>query len=364
MNLCLTIDYELHGDGSGNVFDVMIRPMDKFLTLCASFEIKSTIFFEVIEYLVIKQHWEADQKMGYKENPVTAIEKQLIRAYREGHDIQLHIHPQWINAKYNESGWYLDKRYWRLPNVPTNRTEQFPMSLMELISKGKSTIESLIQKIDPSYTCNIFRAGGFNIWPSHEIIPVLKTLGFVADSSVFYYGFANSDLSSFDYSNISHEMAIWEIDKSVTIQAANFKFIEIPIFAIKERRFKKYGIGRVKIALQNRYSSINKFKDKIGKKNLLEKLKYFIDIEAITWDFCLFSYSKMKSYYRRARKIEKASNNAYHPFVLIGHSKEFLSPGSFERFLRFTDGKCKYQTLTDIVNTYNSLTSSHDKQLN
>lgn len=37
-------------------------------------------------------------RMGYDHNPVVAMENQLKQAYAKGHDIQLHLHPQWVDA--------------------------------------------------------------------------------------------------------------------------------------------------------------------------------------------------------------------------------------------------------------------------
>src|SRR5690606_25811383 len=100
MNLILTFDYELYGDGSGDVFQHMIDPTNRILSVCDENNIKTTIFFEVLEYLKIKKEWEAGNQMGYIKNPVEAIKIQLQEAARNGHDIQLHVHPQWVNAKF------------------------------------------------------------------------------------------------------------------------------------------------------------------------------------------------------------------------------------------------------------------------
>ena len=49
-NIILTLDYELYGNGSGNVFRHIIEPTEKILSIAERYNVKITIFFEVIEY--------------------------------------------------------------------------------------------------------------------------------------------------------------------------------------------------------------------------------------------------------------------------------------------------------------------------
>ena len=96
--LLFTLDYELYGNGSGDVFKHIIEPTDKILGIVEKYNAKLTIFFEVIEYWKLKEEWESGNRMGYDRNPIEAMERQLKRAFEYGHDIQLHLHPQWVDA--------------------------------------------------------------------------------------------------------------------------------------------------------------------------------------------------------------------------------------------------------------------------
>lgn len=103
--LLFTLDYELYGNGSGDVFKHIIEPTDKILGIVEKYNAKLTIFFEVIEYWKLKEEWESGNRMGYDRNPIEAMERQLKRAFEYGHDIQLHLHPQWVDAFWTENGW-------------------------------------------------------------------------------------------------------------------------------------------------------------------------------------------------------------------------------------------------------------------
>lgn len=355
MDLILTLDYELYGDGSGDVFETMIDPTNNFLALCKRHGIKSTIFFEIMEYLKIKEEWNKGNKMNYTANPAEAISDQIIEAYKAGHDIQLHIHPHWINAKYEDNRWLPDSRYWKLTNVPLTGDENFPLGLEELLKLGKESIEAILKPIDPDYKCNIFRAGGYCMTPSDKVVASLINLGFIADSSVIPGAYLNNEFYFYDFQHISSEMPFWWINESVDLPVkTRTDFVEIPVFAKKMRRYKKYDLQRIKIALKNKGSNLTKIKDKVeDRKSLAAKFNFFLQEESLTWDFCLFSSKKMNNYLKLARKISAQSSSGFHPFVLIGHSKEFLLPQVFEDFIIKNKKELNYLTLKSAVERIN-----------
>jgi hypothetical protein len=357
MHLLLTFDYELYGDGSGNVFQSIIEPTNDFLSICNKYDIKTTIFFEVAEYWKLKKEFEKGNKMGYDTNPAMAMEKQLKKAISEGHDIQLHIHPQWLTAKYENNRWIIDERRWRLAEVPMINDRAPNVNLENLILRGKSTIENILRPADNNYSCNVLRAGGFNIYPSQNVVKVMKKLGFIADSSVFPGGYADSRTSFFDYKNIDNKDPFWYSDHRVREKSppGKSKIIEFPVFADYIKRYKKYDLTRIKIALKNKNANIDKIKNKISSKSFFGKVKYLFQTEALTWDFCLFSFKKMKSFLKAAKKIQSMANNDFHPFVLIGHSKEFVYPGQFEKFIRHTINDVEYLTMNQAIEKIKSL---------
>ena len=147
--------------------------------------------------------------MGYDRNPAEAMANQIRKAYQLGHDIQLHLHPQWIDAKYEKGEWLLNMKFWRLPEVPDKANEEISMGLGDLIRKGKEDLEDILQPINPDYQCNVLRAGGYNIDPSERLLTILKENEFVADSSIYYGGKAESELSSYDYTKVQSDVPYW-----------------------------------------------------------------------------------------------------------------------------------------------------------
>jgi hypothetical protein len=341
MNLLLTFDYELYGDGSGSVFDHMIEPTKKILDILDYSNIKSTIFFEVIEYWRIKEQWEKGNKMGYEKNPVLAIEKQLKDAYKNGHDVQLHLHPQWLNAKWQDEKWQIDRSMWRLGNfIDING-----YTLFDLLRDGKNTLEEMLKTINSNYKCHTLRAGGFNIFPSNNIIDAMKNLGFMCDSSVYPGGFEDGTLSQYDYRDIDIKKDFWYVDNDMRNES-RFKseIVELPIFALPSIRIiKLFCRHRIMSYFRNRKSATSGFSAKNTKKSLISKILFLFNKEYLTWDFCLFSNSMNIRFLKECLKLNKNHNRLN--FTIIGHPKNFTYSNTL-KCLIFNSQKLNISFLT------------------
>lgn len=333
MDLALTLDYELFGDGSGDIFKDIIHPTDKILALCEQSNAKITIFFEVVEYWKIKSEWDNGNVMGYVDDPILAIEQQIIQAFSNGHDVQLHIHPQWLQSHYDDKWNVSDK--WRMNDIPLTSLSSQDLVLETVLQQGKDILESLLQPISAQYQCNIFRAGGFNILPSQPIIEVLNKLNFKMDSSVFPGGYEQNSETSIDFRSLDNQKPFWFIHDGDVLSQINTEtdgLIEIPTFSLPIRRYKKYDLSRIKALLRNKSSVTKTLKSKVANKSFVEKFMYFIEQEFITWDFCLFNKTKMQTFITYTQKLQNQSD-AYHPLVLIGHSKGFSSDEALKYLL-------------------------------
>lgn len=350
IHLSLTLDYELFGSGKGNVFKHIIEPTNRLLAICSKNGIKLTIFFEIVEYWKLKEVYENGESMGYCRNPAEAMANQIKKAHQMGHDIQLHIHPQWLDAKYKNGEWILNMKYWRLPEVPDKANSEISMGLGELIRRGKEEIESILHPVNPNYKCNVLRAGGYNIDPSERLLKVLKENNFIADSSVFYEGKTEGKLSRYDYTDIKQKKPYWFTNGTLLTEGIGKSFLELPIFSQQIRRFSKYDTIRLRSAIKNKANSIEKFKNNSAKNSKWKTLKHLLKKEAVTWDFCLFSKSKMKKFLNSAQVVSKNSESHFHPFVLVGHPKDFYYSDGID-FLakKASKHKVKFFTISEVI---------------
>src|SRR4051794_9218662 len=100
-------DWELHGDGSGDMNELMFEPARKILGVCERYGAKYTFFAEVgQQFAMLSSPLEKHRRAAAQ------WEEVLRDAVRRGHDVQLHLHPQWIGAKSQTQGFDLDYAKW------------------------------------------------------------------------------------------------------------------------------------------------------------------------------------------------------------------------------------------------------------
>lgn len=345
-SLILTLDYELYGNGSGNIYTHIIEPTERILALAEEYNAKITFFVEVVEFWRIEDEWLKGNTMGYEHNPIEDIRKQLQKAHKQGNDVQLHIHPQWSDAEYKDGAWKVNLDDWRLGGYE----KEGRYSLLNLLKEGKKTLEQWITPIDKEYKCIALRAGGYNIQPSQEIVVAMKEAGLVIDSSIYPGGKETGTLSNYDYSNIAKEKEFWQAGNELEEEGENGVF-ELPIVAFPIPRWKKFAsIERIKSLLKNRKSAKDSFEAKTssgdGKKSSkLDKIKYFFGQEWQTWDYCLFSSSLHNEF---LKEIEKQHSRKV--FTLVGHPKGYMGGSGFKHLLSKTKDKYKFITINELHN--------------
>lgn len=352
MNLTLTFDYELFGDGSGNIFTHIIEPMDYILKRCNKYNIKITIYFEALEYIKLRDEWLKGNTMGYKKNPIKAIVNQIQQAVKDGHDIQLHIHPQWFDAYFKNEKWVVDMNNWRLGDFKGNDI----YGLLDLVADCKNELEKLIRSVNPEYLSIGFRAGGYNIMPSYEIYSVLVALGFKYDSSVFPGGHENTNLSKYDYRNLDNKLDFWWADlndhKQPALQVSNI--MEIPIFSLTVQRWQRILTwNKIKsLLIKSKQSMSSLAKEKIENKSLWRKITFMFQDEVVTWDVCMFSKRLHKKTLKRIKSNYLSERNN---FVLIGHPKSLSQPKLFDNFLKLVTNKkhsITFKTLSELHESF------------
>lgn len=227
MNIILSIDYEIFGDGSGCMNSCMVKPLNNMISLCSQYDALLSIFAETMEI-------QALQNSKLHKTETDLVCQQLQDASKSGHDVQLHLHPQWQGASFSNGQLNpLNAEKWRFANL--NKDEQ-----IQLIKEGKAWLEKLISPVCTDYQCVAFRAGGWCIQPSHSIVESLHKTGIAIDSTVAPGAKNNSEADWFNFSK-APELAHWKIDGDVLEPALNGIY-ELPITTSKIGFFNHLGI--------------------------------------------------------------------------------------------------------------------------
>lgn len=346
-SLLFTLDYELYGNGSGDVFKHIIEPTEQILSLANRYGIKFTLFFEVIEYWKLKEEWEKGNTMWYQQNPIEAMENQIREACRQGHDIQLHLHPQWVDGRWENGKWMVNAEKWRLGGYQGKGDN----SLSNILKRGKQTLEDLLTPVNPDYKCIAMRAGGFNIQPSGDIVKAMQEAGLKIDSSIYPGGKETGVYSHFDYTAISPKVGLWETGTTLEIEGKS-GILELPIVAFPMLRLKKFmtwerlkGFIRNRKAAQENLAAKTSTTDK--KSSKWDKVKYFFQTEWQTWDYCLFSPLLHKQF---LKNINQQNRNI---FVLVGHPKSYSGIRGMKYLLKEAEkNRYKFETVSEIWHQY------------
>ncbi len=169
----LSDDWELRGDGSGSPRDIQFKTLNRLIDVYDQFGIKGTFNVEVMQQLYhlkfSTQHSELAEIASEWESVVKA-------AYRRGHDIQLHLHPQWIDATYQGGKWQLISD-WAI----TNHNQA---TVGKLVSEGINYLHNLLRPINPDYRCVSYRGGSWSFAPSDFLVQVLSRNNILFDMSI------------------------------------------------------------------------------------------------------------------------------------------------------------------------------------
>lgn len=336
-NLIFTLDYEIHGNGDGDPYLLMVEPTYRLMSLMEEYGAKLTILADVAEILCFKKYWEetGEDKFSYKK-----IEAQLKDAIKRGHDVQLHIHSSYFNAKWDGKHWNQCVEEYNMAALPFNR-------INEMVQTSKSYLENLLTPVDSTYNCHAFRAANWSMMPTENIYKALVDNGVNIDTSVYKGGCQGGNVS-YDYRHAhSHLFSYKASCEDINLKDENGTLVEYPIYT--EMRYFWNFISPLRIFRmvrakfhRHKKSAITTQETKQANENDNRKLslKSFFIKNPWKLDFNQASGSQMIGALKR---IKKQMKNKPQPIdvVLIGHSKTFVAYNekTLRRFLKWSNNQ-------------------------
>lgn len=329
MNIIITLDYELFlNDYTGTVKNCLVKPMEEFCKICQKKGIHSTIFVDAAYIHVLQKYKSKYPKLEDDYNAVVANIRFL---HSEGHDIQLHIHPQWYYSTFDGSTWQLDWEHYKLSDMPND-------DAFKLFKESKALLDSIIGKNTVA-----FRAGGYSI-QEFDYINCFKANDIIADSSVLIGSKVKHKTHSYNYSKAPIDAYHFSMD--ICTPDSNGFFYEFPIASGKRLFILDYLIQKRK-ALHNNSKNWGDGGNKPikGINRFLQALRSFqlFKLPHATIDYQ--SYYHLDSIYNLCKK-----NNI---MIVIGHPKNFslTSLAYFENFVnRVHKEGVTFLTIDEIIN--------------
>lgn len=173
--ICPTADYEIYLGGNHlSVEEVLFEPTRKLLDLWSEFGVKATLFPDICSVWRHRELGIADY--------ADRFERQIQDAAAAGHDIQLHLHPEWRAAEKDGNAWRFAPGTRALHDLGFAADD--PGGAPALIRRGVRYLTELLARVSPRYRCLAFRAGGWILRPERELVSALLSEGIRVDASV------------------------------------------------------------------------------------------------------------------------------------------------------------------------------------
>lgn len=215
----ITFDYELfHGRNFGDGEDVLFAPTARIFETCAELQVSATFFPDVCCAWWHREHGE----LAFAER----FEQQMMEAVRRGHDVQLHLHPHWLQCSRVDGGFVFDPGRMYPHELGWGPGDD---EAPAVIRRGVQYLERLLKPIDPAYRCKAFRAGSLALQPQEgELLRALWAAGIRLDSSVAKGVLAATDTHRLDYRDVP-KRANWFMAPQTGLADAGSGILEVPV---------------------------------------------------------------------------------------------------------------------------------------
>ncbi|MBN1294580.1 MAG: hypothetical protein JXB48_22265 [Candidatus Latescibacteria bacterium] len=331
--LLLTIDYELFGYGNylGDVIHHIINPAKQLIGLSEKYGIPFTFYFEIEEYIKFEKHSHRLKKnLGY--DPAKMIFDNLQEIINSGNDVQLHVHPEWHRATYNNDKWFLCLNENTVDSLYKDQADT-----TNFIRSRKEIIETITSKSHKLHKIVAFRAGGFNARPALKLLPALRKNGIVFESSLVKGLYQKSPLGFVDYRKCPADKTLWRVDDDICMENELGLIYEIPIYSIFKRRFRHLTYNKIRTKTSKDIPKNKKidFLKQLNINNPAKLIKYLMQKAPVKMDI----HNQSPKYLINLLNAAIGSGHASsfpNIFVAIGHTKEHneMNCKAIEQFLQ------------------------------
>jgi hypothetical protein len=360
IHLALVDDWELSGNGSGDIRELQFEPMRRLVKIYNRLGIHGSFNAEVMQQLTFRQHQDA-----HPELKVLADEwDDVVRdTFRQGHDIQLHVHPQWQNAQYKDGAWKLTSD-WSILNYS-------PEAALQMLQNCKDYLERLLGGVDRSYRCVSFRSGAWCIAPSPHMLDLLVKLGIVFDMSIVAGVLYDTKNIKLDYTNCEEGFLpyypVMTDARKVSDKVEPIVCVPTNSFYTSRRYVFRHHLQKVgskvseRITPQTPVKSHSRSAEVYGEwaqvdggimKRVYEKalVPYLKGKHRIS-DLAQLDYPLLSEMLYSIRKRASRTGLTDVPIVLENHTKDIRNFSDIERFLEAaaSNSDIKFLTLTELA---------------
>lgn len=231
MKTFLTYDYELFmGDVCGSIQNCLITPLDEILPILDKYQARATFFVDaayLLRLTELKGQYESLQSQH------KMLVDNIRYLERLGHDVELHIHPQWYFSSYNGICWKMDLDHFKLSDMDRSMVD-------EKVTESQQLLESIIGR-----ETHAFRAGGYSIQDLENYDDFFIKHHLMVDSTVLTGLKFDSENQRYDYSMVKTSTP-YLFGNDITKEDNNGKVLEVPIttYAVGKIRYLEHLLFR------------------------------------------------------------------------------------------------------------------------
>lgn len=223
IGLILSNDWEVFGNGRGDFHTIQYEPTNKLIELCERHGAKLTLMAEIGQQWA---HEKLGRQHGWAGDIAASWKTQAKGAITAGHDVQLHLHPQWINATHDGENWSLDYSRYSLTSFSADDS-------VNTINSAREYLEQLLSEADENYQCVAFRAGNFMVDPSDKYIRCITAAGIKYDTTVCKGQYLKNSFGSYDFRGAESACLPWRVSEKSLNRADGDRrnLVEFPILS-------------------------------------------------------------------------------------------------------------------------------------
>jgi hypothetical protein len=324
ITLLLSFDHELSLGGTSSYQANLFEPTEKLLDLAKELSVPITLFTDVLCAMRFRD-W--DQPGFY-----VPWREQIERTISEGHDVQLHLHPHWLDSKY-EAGRFIPANTFALGDFLHREP---PHDIPGIVKQSVDFLTEHCRRARSDYRCVAFRAGGYNLAPATAvIISSLLDNGIRIDSSISKGYYFKSGISEVNY-RLTPEPPNWFFSPGggPTVESATGLF-EVPIAARPRTPINNIPFLVKRVLLKGRAFSTGRGIHS-GHTSRREKLARMFPRS--TWHLSFDEYTDSPGDLMKILKRHVARHSRYDRIICsaIGHPKS-MGPYALSLMRRFIE---------------------------
>jgi len=330
IHFALTHDWELRGDGSGDIEQIQFAPLRKLLEIYRKHHVRTTFLPDLMQQIRFRQ---LESEYPELKSSADKWDEHVREAFRQGHDVQLHLHPQWRDGRYENGRWHLNGD-WSILNY--DRDAAYAM-----LAAGKDYLEKLLRPIDSSYRCLAFRAGALAAAPSDHLFKSLVRLAIQLDVSIAAGLFVNDGNLQLDYRGCEEYFLPFypDTEDARKVSRTREEIVCVPLnhFYGSRRAVTRQNVALIHQQLR-RPAKASRIREQFESKSRIGLVFEKIIVPAIkrkhfVSDMSRLSYPLMREMLASTRQRARQSGLSQVPVVLTNHPKDIRDVAAIERFV-------------------------------